>query len=132
VFELEYYDRLVGSLDWNGANIEAVPPPELRKRMVASFGCGEDELPRTEGNALFVVHSCLNHSCRPNAQVVGGLKDCLDARIKVEAIRPIVKGEEVTISYIDTRLPTEERRKTLKACYGFECRCQRCIEESTS
>lgn len=38
---------------------------------------------------------------RPNAEVVGGVKDVTDARVKVVALRPIQKGDEILISYIE-------------------------------
>ena len=31
---------------------------------------------------------------------------------------------------VDPSLPCEERRKTLQAHYGFECRCARCLGEA--
>ena len=39
---------------------------------------------------------------------------------------------QVTISYVDPKLSYEERRKTLQAHYGFECRCARCLNEQRS
>lgn len=30
---------------------------------------------------------------------------------------------------VDPTTPYEERRKTLMAHYGFECRCQKCVTE---
>lgn len=44
----------------------------------------------------------------------------------VTARRPIRKGEEITISYIDEEAPLEERREALRD-YGFVCRCARCV-----
>lgn len=40
-----------------------------------------------------------------------------------------MSGEEITISYVDPKWPTQLRRDTLKQDYGFDCRCQRCLVE---
>ncbi|MQL84465.1 hypothetical protein Taro_016974 [Colocasia esculenta] len=51
-----------------------------------------------------------------------------DGQATIIALRPIRKGEEITISYIDEDLPYEERQSLL-ADYGFKCRCSRCLKE---
>ena len=38
-------------------------------------------------------------------------------------------GDELTISYVDGRLPYAERRKILRDHYGFDCACGRCAAE---
>ncbi|KAK3000826.1 hypothetical protein RJ639_020265 [Escallonia herrerae] len=51
-----------------------------------------------------------------------------DGRATIIACKPILKGEEVTISYIDEDLPFE-KRQALLADYNFRCRCTKCLEE---
>ena len=41
-------------------------------------------------------------------------------------IRP---GEELCLSYVETSLPTAERKAHLLAHFGFECGCTRCAKE---
>ena len=42
------------------------------------------------------------------------------------AIRPILKDEEITISYIDDTHPKTKRQQELRERYFFECQCKRC------
>lgn len=68
----------------NGANIESLPTVKQRLEMKKSMkNTPDEELPHVEGTGLFVIQSCINHSCEPNAEIVGGLRDAKDARIKV-------------------------------------------------
>ena len=47
----------------------------------------------------------------------------------VRALRPIRPGEELCLSYVETSLPTAERKAHLLAHFGFECGCTRCAKE---
>mmetsp|Transcript_23989 Transcript_23989/g.33634 ORF Transcript_23989/g.33634 Transcript_23989/m.33634 type:complete len:182 (+) Transcript_23989:138-683(+) len=127
-FHYDTYCNLIGLIDMNGANVEALPLAEDRKQLKKQLSCDDDSVPYVSGTAIFKLHSCLNHSCLPNAEVVGGLVDRNDATIKVVALKPIRKGEEVLISYIENPelKSRDERRKELKGCYLFDCNCQAC------
>jgi len=46
-----------------------------------------------------------------------------------ETKRDIQPGEELFDSYITCDVPREERQKTLKDRYGFDCGCTRCLQE---
>jgi hypothetical protein len=47
------------------------------------------------------------------------------------AIRPIKKGQEMTITYTDlVTQSTSNRRKSLEEDYFFLCSCQRCTADS--
>ena len=50
------------------------------------------------GQALFKIHSKLNHSCMPNALV---MQTGVDAGMLVRAATPILAGDEVCICYLD-------------------------------
>ena len=67
-----------------------------------------------------------NHSCEPNARLSfsGG---CLS----IHAVRELAEGEEVLITYVDSRAGGEARRRELLGTYGFDCDCRRCGEELT-
>ena len=80
---------------------------------------------RKVGCALSVLMGWHNHDCSPNAQSTitpGG-------EVTLTALKDVKDGEELTISYVDPTQPLEERRKTLLAHYGFECKCMRCATE---
>ncbi|GMP66928.1 hypothetical protein CsSME_00027085 [Camellia sinensis var. sinensis] len=88
---------------------------------------GDDYSVCCEGTAFFPLQSCMNHSCHPNAKAFKREED-RDGQATIIALRPISKGEEVTISYIEEDLPFEERQALL-ADYGFRCKCPKCLEE---
>ncbi|KAF2397748.1 hypothetical protein EJ06DRAFT_523669 [Trichodelitschia bisporula] len=46
--------------------------------------------------------------------------------------RPIKKGEEITLSYVNWRYQYEERRKLLIEKFGFECLCPSCANHFAS
>ena len=48
--------------------------------------------------------------------------------VRLEALRDIECGEELTMSYIDESETLEERTSAL-ASYGFACRCNKCVGE---
>ncbi|GAA5826845.1 hypothetical protein JCM5353_005417 [Sporobolomyces roseus] len=80
------------------------------------------------GVTLSPLTALLNHSCPPNAVVVfPSFPTSTDRKtMKVIAIRPIQKGEEVTISYVDTAGLKSMRQKELRERYKFECGCEEC------
>jgi len=72
----------------------------------------------------------LNHSCAPNTMnyVVDTAKQGI---MIVRAAKAIAQGEEVTISYMGRPQlqPVGPRQVKLLSDYGFECDCQRCLQE---
>ncbi|PKX98819.1 S-adenosylmethionine-dependent methyltransferase [Aspergillus novofumigatus IBT 16806] len=72
----------------------------------------------------FYLHpyaALINHSCDYNS-VVGSDGDAL----YVKALRPIQKGEEILVSYIDATNPYKTRQNELSERYYFKCRCPKC------
>lgn len=53
-------------------------------------------------------------------------------RLFCRATRPIDEGEELTVSYVDTSLSTEDRLSYLREQFFFTCKCPRCHDESSS
>jgi hypothetical protein len=51
------------------------------------------KLTRSIGSGLFILHSCINHSCSPNAKVVS--ENFVDASIDVVALKDINEGAEI-------------------------------------
>ena len=100
------------------------------------------DLPRTDVSsistlALHAAHgsgtavygplaSLLNHDCDPCLDAVWRSGD---ATLSLVARRPISAGEQLTITYVDSGAPMEERRAELEHAYGFTCRCAMCREE---
>lgn len=80
---------------------------------------------RPIGIGVFPSAARFNHSCSPNAHQSFDEHGC----VTVDTVRLVRKGEELTIPYVDTRLPREERRAKLRKNFAFECACARCVEE---
>ena len=71
---------------------------------------------------LFPQASRINHACVPNCQHTWN--DNIGEET-IHAVRPISKGEEITISYADIGT-FESRRRHLKRSFGFDCTCELC------
>ena len=82
------------------------------------------------GLSLAATLSLANHDCEPNSvQLPHGRRLVLGAR------RAVAAGEELTISYLtenELAEPVAARRLYLRARYGFECECRRCVQESST
>ncbi|KAF8637089.1 hypothetical protein AX17_002994 [Amanita inopinata Kibby_2008] len=67
--------------------------------------------------------SRVNHSCTPNAIQ----RWCLiDMMFELRALRPIKKGEQVSITYLEPLQTRSQRRRELQAKYSFKCNCPIC------
>lgn len=51
--------------------------------------------------------------------------------VSLRALKPIKKGEEIFIAYIDTTNPYARRRSELKAQWFFDCNCIKCQKGPT-
>lgn len=84
-----------------------------------------------DGTAHYSLLTKMNHSCSPNTVVLyrsrGWGKDHPLVAYCV-ALKDIVPGEELTISYIESDNPYEERQNAL-ANYAFRCTCSKCESE---
>lgn len=65
----------------------------------------------------------LNHSCSPNAMVDYAVGS---DRLTVRASQYIEPGTEITISYLDPLLPSDQRQKMTQFGWSFECKCETC------
>ncbi|XP_058072761.1 histone-lysine N-methyltransferase ATXR2-like isoform X2 [Magnolia sinica] len=145
LFSLEIYGHIIGMFELNNLDlvvaspvedyfiyIDDLPYPdkEEAEKVTQPFldALGDDYSVCCQGTAFFPIQSCMNHSCYPNAKAFKRDED-RDGEATIIALRPILKGEEITISYIDEDLPYKERQALL-ADYGFRCRCPKCLEEA--
>ncbi|XP_074523305.1 histone-lysine N-methyltransferase SMYD3 [Halichoeres trimaculatus] len=106
--------------------VSALPPScQESLSLIAKVTCNcftisDGELQEV-GVGLYPSLSLLNHDCRPNCVMVFE-----GTNLKLRAVRDIDAGEELTISYIETLMVTEDRQKQLEEQYHFICHCQRC------
>ncbi|KAI1873157.1 uncharacterized protein JN550_003410 [Neoarthrinium moseri] len=67
-----------------------------------------------------------NHSCDPNVVLVFNQPVAL-----LRATRPIKKGEEMFMKYIDVTNPLSVRQNELQDTYYFSCQCPKCKKGSS-
>lgn len=82
-----------------------------------------------QDNGFFVVFpeiARMNHDCRANADYYF---DHNTLTQYIHAIRPIKKGEEITLSYINPRMRHEARKRKLQRIWGFQCVCHLCTRK---
>ncbi|KAJ7647065.1 hypothetical protein FB45DRAFT_187777 [Roridomyces roridus] len=75
--------------------------------------------------AVFLKASRINHSCAPNAIA---RFDTQSFTLVVRALRPITKGEELVLSYIDLDhfVTRAERQTRIRDLCHFDCLCAQC------
>ncbi|KAJ1212993.1 hypothetical protein NDU88_000632 [Pleurodeles waltl] len=83
-----------------------------------------------EGSGLYMLQSCCNHSCIPNAETSFPDNNFL---LHLTALDDIQKGEEVCISYLDCcqrERSRHSRHKALRENYLFVCSCPKCLDQA--
>ncbi|TLD16173.1 uncharacterized protein PgNI_00220 [Pyricularia grisea] len=80
-----------------------------------------------EFHSTFVEVSRMNHECSPNC---AAYFDPGTMSQRIYAIRDIMPGEELTVSYIDPVQTRAARQSRLRKDWGFSCSCQRCTSEA--
>ncbi|KAM3931204.1 histone-lysine N-methyltransferase SMYD3 [Leptodactylus fuscus] len=85
-----------------------------------SFTISDGEM-QDVGVGLYPSMSLLNHSCDPNCVIVFE-----GTRLHLRTIKEIPKDEELTISYIDVKMPSPMRQMQCQHQYCFTCDCHRC------
>ncbi|XP_043544872.1 SET and MYND domain-containing protein 5 isoform X1 [Chiloscyllium plagiosum] len=84
-----------------------------------------------EGSGLYVLQSCCNHSCDPNAETSFPENNFL---LHLTALRDIKAGEEVCITYLDCcqrDRSRHTRHRILRENYLFVCSCPKCVAQAT-
>jgi hypothetical protein len=83
--------------------------------------------PHATDGGLFLQASRINHACLPNCQHAWNASVSEET---IHAVRDIVKGEEITISYSDGS-PSNIRREQLLRNFGFKCTFSLCSLPAT-
>lgn len=63
-----------------------------------------------------------NHSCDPNCVAIWD-----GPKLQFRSVKPIKKGEELFISYIDPSQPYNRRKRELEDKFYFTCKCSKCL-----
>ncbi|KZT72532.1 MAS20-domain-containing protein [Daedalea quercina L-15889] len=105
--------------------------PEEQERTRTPYGTS-----RQVGSGLYAVSAYIAHSCSPSARpsFSSGTSE-----LSLVASKPIKKGEEITMSYVDVSQHPDEspedarrrRRQELARGWKFRCECERCLSEAT-
>ncbi|KAK2058414.1 SET domain-containing protein [Colletotrichum caudatum] len=90
-----------------------------------SFDVEMDDKRDDDFYAVFVNTSRMNHDCRPN---VDYFFDPRTLTQRTVALRDIIPGEELTLSYIDPMQTRKARRERLHSTWGFHCSCHHCMQ----
>ncbi|XP_073528901.1 histone-lysine N-methyltransferase SMYD3 [Phyllobates terribilis] len=88
-----------------------------------SFTISDGEM-QDVGVGLYPSMSLLNHSCDPNCVIVFE-----GTRLHLRTVKEIPQGEELTISYMDVKMPSHMRQMQCQRQYCFTCDCHRCMSK---
>ena len=80
---------------------------------------------KEQQTVVFANISRINHSCSANATFTWHKQDEVGV---IRASRPIKANEEITINY-GVSGSRKERQASLRHCFNFHCRCERCCAE---
>ncbi|GKZ34699.1 hypothetical protein AbraIFM66950_005051 [Aspergillus brasiliensis] len=115
--------------------IKAYSGTEMSEEVISAMGAKLDLNSFNLTNAVYdrlgvYLHpyaAIFNHSCDHNAAV------SFDGpNLHIKALRPIQKGEQIFITYIDVTDPYPIRQANLQSRYYFTCHCSKCTRESSS
>jgi MYND finger/SET domain len=116
-------------------NKEVAPLPHVTRMFLLRIKCNAFTVTGSEdcalGIALYESPSYrINHSCDCNAVQSFLFAPGTSPRLRLEIVRPVAKGDEICISYIDTLdSSVTARQEVLERDYYFHCRCARCKAE---
>ena len=103
--------------------------PEHHKRAVSIFLLNRIEGEKNDEAHLYLKLSLINHSCDPNS--VWRSSDFDGKNMELRAIKEIEANEEVTGSYLDSRIAIlgerKEKEQKLEG-WNFRCKCEICCQ----
>ncbi|GFN19934.1 S-adenosylmethionine-dependent methyltransferase [Aspergillus tubingensis] len=115
--------------------IKAYSGTDMSEEVISAMGAKLDLNSFNLTNAVYdrlgvYLHpyaAIFNHSCDHNAAV------SFDGpNLHIKALRPIRKGEQIFITYIDVTDPYPIRQHNLQSRYYFTCHCSKCTSEAAS
>ena len=109
--------------DWRATNT-GIPKTAWGICKANGIPLGHTNQGQDPDGGIFALTCRINHSCKPNAQYLW--RSDLKREI-VFAMRPITKGEQITVSYILPRMPVAQRQQRLQKLFGFTCACISCV-----
>lgn len=80
----------------------------------------------SRGYGVYPEFSMINHSCVANCRFAAD--PARGHLMEVRAMRPIRKGEEITIQYVSPTAGTAARQAHLFKQWKFRCSCARCLD----
>mmetsp|Transcript_37672 Transcript_37672/g.106431 ORF Transcript_37672/g.106431 Transcript_37672/m.106431 type:complete len:504 (+) Transcript_37672:48-1559(+) len=102
-----------------GGTVAELPPAKEVAQLLAKIACNcmtiADEELRPVGTGLYLTGAMANHSCSPSC-----VQSFQGNRLVLRALRPVAKGEPLTISYIELAATRQERRHSLLQGYFFD------------
>jgi len=123
----------------NGGDFEDLGVAPTKRKLIWSFHDAQhisgqkslsgitytNGMPAGGKQGLFLLACRLNHACNGSQNARYIWREDL-RKVMVRAIRPIKKGEEVLVNYIDKYICREERQKRLWDGFRFKCNCEEC------
>lgn len=91
-----------------------------------AFNVKPDEASRAHCSGLYSKLALFNHSCDPNCGIQYRTSDSGVSLIRLVALKPIKKGDELAISYRNPFVRADVRRSELKKNFFFDCACPVC------
>ncbi|KAJ1770604.1 mitochondrial import receptor subunit tom20 [Coemansia sp. RSA 1813] len=122
----ERYTMLKGKLDYNAFavhNAQDVDVPAETEATHVSDTIRDDHSASPVGISLYLISSHVTHSCDPNVQIV--FPDNT-SKAAIKTLKPVAKGDELHVSFVDASLDVQTRQKLLKNSYRFTCECDKC------
>jgi [histone H3]-lysine4/36 N-trimethyltransferase SMYD len=77
------------------------------------------------GAGIYPAGAMLNHSCAHNCAI--NYESQTNQQI-IRCIVDVAEGEELCHPYIDFASTSVQRREKLRKTYGFDCKCDRCVD----
>ncbi|KAJ1878437.1 hypothetical protein LPJ66_011891 [Kickxella alabastrina] len=129
----ERYTMLKGKLDYNTYAVhnsaEGIEVPADTPETHVSDTMRNDGSSGAVGLALYLISSHITHNCDPNVQIV--FPDNTN-KAAIKTLKPIAKGEELHVSFVDASLEKGVRQKRLSGSYRIICTCDKCKAENAA
>ncbi|GMF77822.1 unnamed protein product [Aspergillus oryzae] len=104
--------------------VKAYSGTDMKEETISAFGAKVSKTSQPELSASPCPKLLL--TCNYNAAVTFDSDN-----LYIKATRPIQKGDQIFISYIDATNPVKLRRSELRERYYFDCHCAKCAKDLT-